>query len=67
MALSDLWNLLPTHREVNQRRKRDRLPAASTLFRAQSRIIGWWPEGYLDGRGGRLLEPPNIQPAFKNE
>jgi HNH endonuclease len=39
---SDLWNLLPAHREVNQRLKRDRLPSATTLFRAEGWIIGWW-------------------------
>jgi hypothetical protein len=39
---SDLWNLLPAHREVNQRLKRDRLPSATTLFRAARRIVGWW-------------------------
>jgi hypothetical protein len=43
----DLWNLLPAHRQVNQRLKRDRLPSASTLYRAEGRIIGWWEEGYL--------------------
>jgi hypothetical protein len=43
----DLWNLLPTHREVNQRLKRDRLPSASTLFRAEERITGWWDRAYL--------------------
>jgi hypothetical protein len=43
----DLWNLLPAHRQVNQKFKRDRLPSASTLYRAEGRIIGWWEEGYL--------------------
>ena len=38
---SDFWNLLPAHREVNQRLKRDRLPSATTLFRAEGRIISW--------------------------
>lgn len=53
---SDLWNLLPSHREVNQKRKRDRLLSAATLFRAQISIIGWWREGYLDGTGTPLHE-----------
>lgn len=44
---SDLWNLLPSHRQVNQRLKRDRLPSASMLYRAEGRIIGWWQEAYL--------------------
>jgi len=44
---SDLWNLLPAHREVNQRLKRDRLPSATTLFHAEERIGGWWEQAYL--------------------
>jgi hypothetical protein len=45
---SDLWNLLPAHRTVNQRLKRDRLPSASTLSRAKDEIIRWWRQAYLD-------------------
>jgi hypothetical protein len=45
---SDLWNLLPTHRQVNQRLKRNRLPSATALSRAESRIIDWWGKAYLD-------------------
>jgi SAM-dependent methyltransferase len=44
---SDLWNLLPAHRTVNQRLKRDRLPAALTLAQAEERIRGWWQDAYL--------------------
>jgi hypothetical protein len=44
---SDLWNLLPSHREVNQKRKRDRLPSALALSRAEARIMSWWEVGYL--------------------
>jgi SAM-dependent methyltransferase len=44
---SDLWNLLPSHREVNQRRKRDRLPSALALYRAEARIMNWWETAYL--------------------
>jgi SAM-dependent methyltransferase len=43
----DLWNLLPAHRLVNQRLKRDRLPAASTLAQAEERIHSWWQAAYL--------------------
>ena len=43
----DFWNLLPAHREVNQRLKRDRLPSATRLFRAEGRIIRWWKQAYL--------------------
>jgi hypothetical protein len=32
---SDLWNLLPADRNVNQRLKRSRLPSAATLSRAE--------------------------------
>jgi hypothetical protein len=51
---SDLWNLLPTHRVVNQRLKRDRLPSASTLFRGEERITGWWEQAYLRRTGTPL-------------
>ncbi len=45
----DLWNLLPADRTVNQRHKRDRLPSAALLERAQDAIADWWDRGY--GRG----------------
>jgi HNH endonuclease len=53
---SDFWNLLPAHREVNQRLKRDRLPSAARLFHAESRIIGWWKRAYLCNLSGYLPE-----------
>lgn len=43
----DLWNLLPAHREVNQRRKRDRLPSEDLLRRARGAILEWWSSAYL--------------------
>ncbi len=43
----DLWNLLPAHRAVNQRLKRDRLPSAAALERAGERIVKWWRTAYL--------------------
>ena len=43
----DLWNLLPAHREVNQRLKRERLPSAAALERAGERIVDWWRAAYL--------------------
>ena len=43
----DLWNLLPAHREVNQRLKRDRLPSAAALENAGERIVDWWRAAYL--------------------
>jgi hypothetical protein len=59
---SDLWNLLPAHREVNQRLKRDRLPSATTSFRAEGRIIGWWEKAYL-GRAESYLAEQFLQEA----
>ncbi|MFC7611419.1 HNH endonuclease domain-containing protein [Teichococcus aestuarii] len=50
----DLWNLLPAHREVNQRLKRDRLPSAPVLAAAEARILGWWQAAYLQAND-RLL------------
>ena len=43
----DLWNLLPASRNVNQRQKRDKLPAELALRRAKDRIIDWWNAGYI--------------------
>ena len=44
---SDLWNLVPSNRNVNQREKRDRLPTDFALRRAKDRIIDWWNAGYI--------------------
>lgn len=46
-ACNDLWNLLPAHRTLNQREKRERLVAAATLAAAKSAILAWWDEAYL--------------------
>ena len=43
----DLWNLLPAHRLVNQREKRDRLPADRRLRAAGAAIQAWWHHAYL--------------------
>ncbi|MGH9468010.1 MAG: hypothetical protein ACRD1Y_11715 [Terriglobales bacterium] len=53
---SDFRNLLPAHREVNQRLKRDRQPSATRLFRAEGRIIGWWEQAYLGKAESPLRE-----------
>jgi SAM-dependent methyltransferase len=45
---SDLWNLLPAHRTVNQRLKRDQLPSAVALLAAEARIRQWWQTAYLN-------------------
>ena len=42
----DLWNLLSTHRAVNQNQKRDRLPGTGLLRAAQERIEDWWGMAY---------------------
>jgi SAM-dependent methyltransferase len=44
---SDLWNLLPAHRRVNQHLKRDRLPSAEALQKAQGRVLDWWRAAYF--------------------
>ncbi len=46
-ACSDLWNLLPAHRAVNQRQKRDRLPSDERLRSAREAILTWWNGAYL--------------------
>ena len=42
-------NLLPAHRLVNQRLKRDRLPAEEVLGEAGEAIQAWWERAYLSG------------------
>jgi SAM-dependent methyltransferase len=39
---SDLWNLVPSSRRVNQHEKRDRLPSAAVLAQAREPILTWW-------------------------
>lgn len=43
----DLWNLLPAHRDVNQRLKREKLPSALTLQDAGPAIRHWWSSAYV--------------------
>jgi SAM-dependent methyltransferase len=52
----DLWNLLPTHRAVNQHLKRDRLPSASLLRASEERMKSWWKVGYLEAENPLLGE-----------
>lgn len=42
----DLWNLLPSHRSVNQREKRERLPSGHIMIAAQDRMMSWWSAAY---------------------
>ena len=44
---SDLWNLLPASRNVNQHQKRDKLPADLVLRQSKDRIANWWERGYV--------------------
>ena len=65
----DIWNLLPTHRAVNQRYKRDRLPSAALLRASEERIKSWWDTGYLHADNPLLRERLMIEakaslPAF---
>ncbi|MGI4807736.1 MAG: HNH endonuclease domain-containing protein, partial [Janthinobacterium lividum] len=46
-SCSDLWNLMPAHRSVNQHQKKDKLTAESLLQTAQDRIQDWWQRAYL--------------------
>jgi hypothetical protein len=57
----DLWNLLPAHRFVNQREKKDRLPSADRFDTARKRITDWWSEAYLNQSaiGARFYEEAN--------
>jgi hypothetical protein len=46
---SDLWNLLPADRKINQHGKRDRLPSEALLAAAATPIRDWWQAAYLTG------------------
>jgi hypothetical protein len=41
-----LWNLMPAHRTVNQRQKRDLLPSAAALAASRGSIIDWWEDSW---------------------
>lgn len=43
---SDLWNLMPTSRSVNQKEKREKLPGPQLMLASQDRIISWWEAAY---------------------
>ena len=50
---SDLWNLMPANRSVNQNEKRANLPSARLMLAARDRIMSWWKAGY--GSPGSLI------------
>ena len=45
----DLWNLMPTHRTVNQKEKGACLPGDRLLRSAQDRVLNWWGPAYVEG------------------
>ncbi|MBU8546126.1 MULTISPECIES: methyltransferase domain-containing protein [Roseomonadaceae] len=53
---SDLWNLLPADRRVNQHLKRDRLPAEALLLASRGRMLEWWEAAYLPQERQLLAE-----------
>ena len=53
---SDLWNLLPASRNVNQHQKRDKLPADLVLRQSKDRIANWWERGYVRTENRFLTE-----------
>ena len=52
----DLWNLVPSDRQVNQRSKRDRLPSAEAMQASADAIKSWWLEAYLAASNPRLSQ-----------
>jgi len=52
----DLWNLMPAQRVVNQKQKRDRLPSAERLGKAQDLILSWWSNGYFSSPNATIPE-----------
>ncbi len=53
---SDLWNLMPASRSVNQHQKRDKLPADLVLRQSKDRIAKWWERGYVRTENRILAE-----------
>lgn len=43
---SDLWNLMPASRPVNQHEKREKLPSVRLMRASQDRIMTWWEAAY---------------------
>ncbi len=43
---SDLWNLMPANRSVNQNEKRDMLPGSRLMLASRDRIMSWWQSAY---------------------
>jgi hypothetical protein len=54
-ACDDLWNLLPAHKDINNR-KSDRLPSNRMLRGRQGAILEWWQQGYCAPETPALYE-----------
>ncbi len=54
---NDLWNLLPTTSDINNR-KRDKLPTASLMMNSKGRILNWWKEAFTEDK---------LKPQFMSE
>ncbi len=59
----DLWNLMPTHRQVNQREKRNLLPGDRILRQAEERILAWWNDAYRSAPNRLLCDRFAIEAA----
>jgi SAM-dependent methyltransferase len=58
---SDLWNLLPSSRAVNQREKKDKLVTVSRLGNARDAMLDWWTRAWADS--GQVWRPRFIDEA----
>jgi hypothetical protein len=58
---SDLWNLVPADRRVNQHAKGDRLPSADALRTAAEAMRAWWRTAYTESVN------PLLASRFANE
>lgn len=56
---NDLWNLLPSDRDINNQ-KSDKLPTEAKLLNAKFRITEWWKEAWLDTKAKRFFAEANI-------
>lgn len=52
---NDLWNLLPTRRDINSKKK-DKLISSNTLFSSRERIETWWQHAYFSSEDQRYNE-----------
>ncbi|MCY3878344.1 MAG: class I SAM-dependent methyltransferase [Rhodobacteraceae bacterium] len=65
----DLWNLMPAHRMVNNR-KRDKLPSAKAMEAGMERILDWWQRAWQRDEVTQrqfILEAQASLPALERE